>query len=279
MLYLKLKQTSKIIIVFVLFLLYGCKKEVKTDNDTKTTSDVIWATIVYNDVFTQIDAIFKNNVLLTKDSITSERYGCVVVSKKFDTIFPKIYLLDFGGSNCQGSDSRYRRGRIYLSFSNYYSRPGTIVNVSFVNYYVNDCKVEGAYSIQVEQNIDLSENIIYNIRIQGGSILTSTGRIFYSGTFAREFVGGQNTEYPILNDDVYQINSLSVKGTSANVEDFTAVLGSPLKYYNNCGWFIGGVLLVNIYSREQRVVTFNSNICSNIANVNISGKDYSLTLR
>ena len=70
MLYLKIKQTSKIIIVFVLFLLYGCKKEVKTDNDTKTTSDVIWATIVYNDVFTQIDAIFKNNVLLTKDTLT-----------------------------------------------------------------------------------------------------------------------------------------------------------------------------------------------------------------
>ncbi|HEX6430302.1 MAG TPA: hypothetical protein VF008_21570 [Niastella sp.] len=266
------------------FSFTACKKDSKAeDSDTAPAQDNSLAEGNYNDVNTMVDASANAGVSFsfrtaTNDNVAREENilgGCASVD--IDTASTtRSITINFGTSNCLCADARYRRGKILATWTGKYRDPGTVVNISFDNYFVNDNQIKGTHKT-TNMGLNAANHLVYKIEVNGSIVKANNGgTITWVSTRNREWVDGANTPLYIL-DDTYSITG-SASGTIATGESYTITITQALVRKMNCYWFESGKIDVTPTGRLTRSFDYGTSGCDNKATVTIAGTTYNIVL-
>lgn len=164
-----------------------------------------------------------------------------------DSTYPKTVTIDFGDS-CLGRDGKVRSGKLVLHFTGPVRRPGSVVTLTFVRYYVNRVHIEGT---KIFKNLSDPPVHQWSIEVVDGKVTFPGGRGYtYEGKKNVKQIAGMLTG--IVRDDFHQIVGRSKtvfrNGTTVhvNTED-------PLIKKVNCHWISEGTLKIKINDRVLKL--------------------------
>jgi hypothetical protein len=256
----------------------SCKKNAdKSDNDVEAAENNSLAESNYNDVTTLVDMAATNGTSFTFRTTDELNLlsSCVTVS--LDTLStPRTIVIDFGTTNCLCTDGRNRRGKILASYTGKYRNSGTVISITFDNYFVNDNQVKGTKTVTNMGNNNAG-HLVYSIQVNGQIVKANNGgTISWTSTRQREWVEGANTLTPL--DDVYSITG-TASGTSAQEKAYTIAITQALVRKMNCRWFESGKVEVTPEGLATRTLDYGTTGCDANATVTILGRTFNVTLQ
>jgi hypothetical protein len=261
----KLLKTLSILTVAVV-LIAGCRRSDRDQDESTTAStDHTTAEALFNDVFAQVDEAAKNEVGIRSATITADT-----------TANPKTLTIDFGPTNCTGSDGRTRRGMIVATFTGYYRDSNTVVTITPVDYYVNDYKVEGTKTV-TNKGTNTSGNLWYAIEVENAVITNpaNSWTISWESSRTREWIAGEATA--TVWDDVYLIDG-TASGVGRSGNSFEVEITTDLRVEIGCRWIVSGDLEVRPQNLTTRYVDYGSGTCDNDAVVTVNGHSFDIEM-
>lgn len=279
-----LTKSSLILSIFILFvtLFFGCLKDKefgKKKPSFKAISDNALADNIFADVFNQGGKNLKDAEAKSKNKNEPyEKSGCPTVTiSPFDLTWPKLITVDFGPTDCLGVDGRNRRGIVYIHATGEWTMPGTVVTITFDNYYIDNYKVEGSEVI-TNNGRNSNNNIVYGVDVQNAKI-TKPDNTFLTWASQREheWIEGEST---ILNpyDDGYMITG-SYSGVSSGNENYTIDIITPLYIHLSCQWIKGGILDADIDGWSTIRVDYGDGTCDANADFIYQGQTYPFVMQ
>jgi hypothetical protein len=255
---LSLKQIAAPTIALLLMtLVFSCKKEgveqisVTEEEAVTYSEESMEAEASYNDVQDiSMIAADEEGVVSTTGRVfpfvaLRLRIGnCadITVSPN-DSTYPKTVTIDFG-TGCLGLDGKWRKGAIILHFTGPIRRPGSVLTITFRDFYIGRAHVEGT---KVISNLSSNGNIKFSVQVTGGKVTYPNGRGYQYDClkYVHQTEGGQTND---VLDDVYSIEGRS-KTQFNNGLTITLNTESPLVKKVICPWISEGVLKIKINSR------------------------------
>ena len=160
-----------------------------------------------------------------------------------DSTYPKTITIDFG-NGCLGRDGKFRSGAIIVHLTAPLRRPGSVVTITFRNYYVNRVHLEGT---KIISNLSEPPMHKWSVQVVGGKVTFPSGRGYsYQGIKVKAQVGGMDTR--IVRDDVYEITGRSQTefngGLTVTLNTETALVKKVA-----CPWISDGKLKIKINDR------------------------------
>jgi hypothetical protein len=297
---MKIKQlilSTAILTMAVSLSFMGCRKpKDANDNDTSGASDNALADQSFNDMHQISNEGSQGGV----SSYKSADYNGILSScATVDTTgmaANKRFTVDFGTANCQCHDGRWRRGKIFVSYTPGFHGLGywdslcsitittkdPITNAS--NYFVGPDQntmhqVIGTRTVTNNGRNITAHHLNWSVTESGQIIKANNqGTITWNATRNREWTAGDTTPFNWL-DDVYSITG-SASGTHANGSSFTMTITSPLIVEIGCMYhFVSGTFDYTPGTKPTRHVDFSppsNGACDNIATVVISNKTYTI---
>ena len=263
---------------------FSCKEpeEEETPPTTEETlnalSEYSLVNKLYADAFSETDDAAK----YTDDQIDGEKNGSkedypIITITPFDAVtWPKDVTVNYGTTNYLCQDGRYRRGVINFETTGFYRDEGTVVTITFDNYYQNNIKVEGT-QIVTNTGRNGSNNLVYTVEINDGVVTTTDDKVIhYEENTSREWVGGETTVLEIC-DDNYHITGTQ-NGISSDSISYLLTVQDRLDVMVCCKWIRGGVLDVDIEGLETITIDYGNDECDQNAVVTILGVDYPIVM-
>ncbi|MEO5592491.1 MAG: hypothetical protein ABIR15_20940 [Chitinophagaceae bacterium] len=265
-------------------LFTSCKKDASKDSDIEAAENSVLAEASFDDVTTISDQAAVSgsvNMRVSGDASANREdgslgSGCATVS--IDTIsLPHAIVIDFGATNCVCNDGRTRRGKILLSYTGRYMESGTVITISFNNYFVNDNQLTGTKKI-TNQGANTAGNLVYKIEVNGQVIKANgTGTITWVSTRQREWTAGAGTPL-ILSDDAYSITG-NATGTIASGKSYTFTITKPIVRKMSCHFIESGVIDITPEGKPTRTLDYGTTGCDANATVSILGYSFPIILR
>ena len=261
---------SALIILFI----NSCEDIKKLQIDPQSGKDYVKAESTYSNIFHSVnDAVQASNLekgIKNVDTIPS----CmkITVSTGF---YPKTITIVFDSINGCDKEGVIFKGTINATISGPYKTPGTVVNVTFHNLFVNGNKVEGQKTITNMGRND-SNKLVYTVEVKNGIITTLNGQIKYTATKTWTWLKGESTT--TISDDVYELEG-NADGYNIDNLHFKAKTISPLIIQMNCRWkLVSGKMEIDPDSGENMTIDYGNGTCDdkailkigNLADINIT---------
>ncbi len=244
-----------------LFLLYSCQKEDSIDQPNVTSEEAQ----VYAEESVQAEAAFDDvedisMIAAEEEGIASEsgrgtilfpfvelrvRLGnCadITVTPNNNT-YPKTITIDFG-NGCICADGKFRKGKIVIHLTGRIRVPGSVMTITFVDFYLNRAHIEGT---KILSNLSSGGNIKFTVQVVGGKVTFPNGRGYQYNSlkYVKQIEGGGTR---IIRDDVYTIEGGSTtqfnNGLTIHLET-----ERPLVKKTVCHWISDGKLKIRINGR------------------------------
>ena len=245
-------------------MLFSCQKDVSTTNDQSLTEEQATA---YSEESSMAEASFDDaeDVATTaadeegnasEFGINGRIFGprfielraaigdCATITvTPNDSTYPKTIVIDFG-NGCLGRDGKFRSGGIVVHLTAPLRRPGSVVTITFRNYYVNRVHLEGT---KIISNLSDPPMHKWSVQVVGGKVTFPSGRGYsYQGIKVKKQVEGMDTR--IVRDDVYEITGRSQtefnSGLTITLNTETALVKKVA-----CPWISDGKLKIKINDR------------------------------
>lgn len=252
----------------------GCKKEEKEKTPTSysSSSDNSIAENAFAGIMKQISAVSDS----TNAFRVAATCGTVTISPYNTTTWPKTLIINFGNTNCMGSDYNNRRGIITAEFSGPYLDSGTVVTITLTNYYHNDYKIQGTQTIK-NKGHNAAGHLLYNVNVVNATVTHPTNGKSSTWTTVQEREFVQND--PGINDDYYLIRGNS-NGVSMEGESYTITTNSDLRVNVGCPWIVSGAftLTLNDYPNYPIVFDYGNGACDGNATATFNGNTYNVVM-
>ncbi|HSU28224.1 MAG TPA: hypothetical protein VLJ68_07575 [Chitinophagaceae bacterium] len=185
-----------------------------------------------------------NNFLPTFEELRLRIGNCATITvTPNDSTYPKTVTIDFG-DGCWCADGKHRKGAIILYLTGPIRRPGSVLTITFRDFYLNRAHIEGTKIIS-----NLSENgaIKFTVQVVNGKVTFPNGRGFTNNSlkYVRQ-VEGASTR--IVRDDVYKIEGRSNTKFNGGLE-ITLNTETALVKKVACPWISDGILKIKINDR------------------------------
>jgi hypothetical protein len=289
-----MKRTVLLIVLFVngFILFYGCKKDKEeVDYDTNTSQDNSLAESTFNDVNNMVFQATENSMLstykLSKPGQNFSMNSCATVTIHPDTVNHKdTAIIDFSSVNCQCgglicTDARFRRGKIIVVFTGAYKTPGTVITITFDNYYVGKTaqrmfKVTGQKTVTNLGNNNAG-HLHYSIVVNGQLTSPENQTMSWSSNRDREWISGESTTSN-WQDDEYVITG-SANGTNFEGNSFNVNITSGIHIKMSCPYITQGIFELTPSGKATRTLDYGDGTCDENAKVTINGKEFPIILR
>ncbi len=264
---LKTLNVTAVLAALFLFALVSCQKEssLSATNDTVTEADAT----TYSDESAQTEASYDDvediSMLAADEEGDASVYGrgsetgrlfpfvelrlrlgdCATITvSPNDSTYPKTITIDFGPVGCWCADGKHRKGAIVIHLTAPIRRPGAVMTVTLVDFYLNRAHIEGT---KVVSNLSENGNVKFTVQVTGGKVTHPNGRGYvYNGIkYVKQIEGGATRP---LRDDVYSIEGRSKtefnSGVTINLNTETPLIKKMI-----CHWISKGELKIKINSR------------------------------
>lgn len=274
-----IKLFSALVLISFTALVYsGCKKkEDPKPTDYSSSSDNANADNAFAGIWKEISTVTDSSNALRSSSSALSACASATITP-FDLVtWPKTVVIDFGTTNCVGSDGNNRRGKITAVFSGPYLDSNTVITVTLTNYYHNDYYVQGTQTI-TNKGRNSAGHRVFNVVVNSATVTHPTNgtHTTWSTNQNREFYAGYNTSFWIF-DDVYLITG-TANGVSANGESYTININSPLQVNVGCRWIVKGSLTLTMASWPTYpiVADYGTGACDAAATATLNGTTYTI---
>ena len=253
--------------VFLSLFVISCQKENSfTDSATPVTEE---EATVYADESAQAEGSFDDvedvSMIAAEEEGDASMYGrsedandylptfaelrlrlgpCVTITiTPNNRTYPKTITIDFG-DGCICADGKFRKGAIILHLTGPIRRSGSVLTITFRNFYLNRAHIEGT---KIISNLSENGNIKFTVQVVGGKVTFPNGRgyQYQSLKYVRQIEGGSTRT---CRDDVYSIEGRSNtefnNGVTVNLNT-----ESPLIKKVVCPWISEGILKIKINDR------------------------------
>lgn len=267
---------TKIIILGIVFsttiLINSCTKN--RDNVTQTAKDYGIAEIVFNDIANQVDKAIKLSFENNKSTLNT--CPTITLTPAFPEVtYPKTLTIDFD-NGCTGPNGVIRTGKITATISEHYKKVGTIVNISLENYTRNGFIIKGNQSItNIGKNV--YSHTIYDIVVTDAIINTNEGEIKWSSVQKREWLLGENTDWPNIIDDVSRTTG-TAQGINTDGKSFKCNILKPLKSDFNCRFITEGSVHITVEDLPGKTLDYGSGACDDKAELTYNNKIFKINL-
>jgi hypothetical protein len=268
--------TATAFIALTSILYTGCKKEEDPKpQNASSAADNANAESAFAGIWKQISTVTDSSNALRSPA------GCATASiTPFDLVtWPKTVVINFGTTNCLGSDLNNRRGIITAVFSGPYLDSGTVITVTLTNYYHNDYQIQGTQVIKNKGN-NAAGHLVYNVIVNSATITHPTNgqASTWNTNQDREFYAGYLTNFNIF-DDVYLIRG-SANGVSMEGESYTIVTNTDLRVNIGCHWIVSGnfTLTLGSYPTYPIVFDYGAGACDGDATATLDGTTYNISM-
>jgi hypothetical protein len=252
-------------------LLLACDKKDNPADNTQNQATAIKLSVassisqsLYDDVFNQINVEAENNNMAGRLSTENGTLGCatVTLSPADLTSFPKTMTIDYG-AGCSIANIT-RKGKLIVTLNGRLRTSGTTLAVAFDNYYVNEHKLEGTFTIT---NNTANNVLSFTTQTTNGKLTYPAGVAYYthSGSHTYTQVGGSNTATYI--DDSWSVTGSGSTASSSN-ETLSLTIKTPLIKNVACGAIISGVQEF-IYNNLSGNLDFGAGTCDRQATLAI----------
>ena len=89
-----------------------------------------------------------------------------------DSTYPKTITIDFG-DGCICADGKFRKGAIILHLTGPIRRRGSVLTITFRDFYLNRAHIEGT---KIVSNLSENGNIKFTVQVVGGKVTFPNGR-------------------------------------------------------------------------------------------------------
>jgi hypothetical protein len=255
-------------------LMVSCQRDkLSQDEDTEMANDNSLSEFVYDDIDQIVDDASTKQ---TGDNLGNYKTSsnCAVITH--DTLStPKSITVDFGTTNCLCNDGRYRKGQILITYTGKYADSGSMRNITFNNYHVNNSHIMGSKTVE-NMGKNANNQTYFDIDVNGLIIKATTGdSIIWNTNRERTWVQGEGTS--AWADDIYHISG-SGNGKRANGNTWTMNIIQPLVKDLSCNWISAGVIELQPTGKALRTINFGNGNCDNQATVTINGGTYTINL-
>ena len=259
-----------------LLLLNNCGRD-NADTETNSAKDNALAEQTFTDVKSITDQAAEGGLQTFIPNLNDGILGSCASITHDTTVNPRKLTIDFGTTNCTCNDGKERRGKILVSYTGRYRSTGTVINITFDNYYVNDNQVSNSSSKTITNNGRNSSNhLTYTIQVTGTIIKANNGgTISWTSTRSNEWIAGEGT--PARNDDEYKITGYA-NGTTASGITFTIAIIKPLYVKLSCKHIVEGTVDIIPSGKLKRTLDYGSGNCDDQATVTINGRVFTITL-
>lgn len=263
-----MKNTIAFLIIVLAANLVSCNKEKEDTLGYGIASDNNTAENLFSDMFKVVD-----NVSLNTPEIREDLIACI------DTIIidtvsnPKTILIDFGTDDCEGNDTRVRKGKLLVKYTGRYREVGTTITIIPDNYSVNGYAIQGEKRIE---NLGYNSNGKLHFSISANGTVTAPGnawRISWTANRTRTWVEGQNTLTWL--DDVYEITG-NGSGVNRNGISYTTTITQALRAKLSCTWLVSGSITLQPQDYDTRYIDFGNGTCDNGFTVTVNNETYQL---
>lgn len=267
-------------IIGLLFVIPSCnddeEDDATLDTDTQSAIDNSFAEDAVSQAFSTV-----NQYGLNEAGIKSSAQKCVTITVTPalpDTTFPKTMEIDFG-TGCADHNGVIRKGIINAVFSDHWlnATAGTNVTITFDNYYVNNIKREGTFTVTVN---DPNPGPSHTVVADGAKLIFSNGdEVSWNATRTVDWIEGYSTICPdtCINDDVFEFSG-NADGVNRNGLAYTVEITTPLRVEMSCEWISKGVFNLTPAGHVTRTVNFGDGTCDNKATVTIAGVTFNIEL-
>lgn len=279
-----LKITSSALFLGALVFFAACNKKGKDGlNPTASAQNNAFAEAQFNDITTMVDQAAINSTVLLGAAGTGSNtnvlgpLGSTCATVTVDTVSnPRRITIDFGATNCVCLDGRTRKGKIIATYTGRYRDVGTIIQITFENYAVNDHGIAGTKKI-TNQGPNQSGNLVYKIEVNGAITKPNSGGTYtWVSTRYREWKEGASTILNIL-DDVYAVTG-SASGINADGTAYGITITKELIRKMNCKWIESGSMKLDTPDMPNISIDYGGGGCDANATVTLLGVSYPIVL-
>ena len=288
--------SAAVLTMSVALSLTSCRKDESKDSDTTGTEDNALADKSYEDMGQMSNEAANGSVGSYK---VKEGVGILsnCVTLTHDSV-AKTITIDFTANNCLCNDGRYRRGKIFVSYTAGFHNLGywdSLCNITITT--VDPLTTQSTYFVGFDQNNmhqligtrsvtnnghNAAGHMNWTVAVNGEVIKpNSQGKITWVSNRNLEWSAGESTIFWWL-DDEYSVTG-SGSGTSAKGVPFSVNITSPLVWKVACPkHFTEGTFDFTPGSKPVRHVDFsppNNGQCDDIAVVTINGTPYTVHMK
>jgi hypothetical protein len=270
--------TGLLLIAGMTAFVTGCKKESNsktTEKDTATAQNNFMAEAAFDNATQWSDQAMAGRGLKSTLNDTVYLGTCVLATLDLTTM-PYKLVIDFGQSNCQCNDLKYRRGKIIVQFTGSYWATGTVITYSFDNYYINDNQILGT-KVVTNKGRNAQNNLWWETVVNGSVVKANNGGTFtWNSTREHEWASGESTLFQWW-DDVYLVTG-SASGTGTDGKTYTITITNPLMKKLNCEWIASGTMNIQIQDIPLITLDYGNGTCDNFATATVNGQSYVVNL-
>ena len=268
---MKIISINRTIIAVFIFLgtafLFSCQKETSLSNSTTVTEE---QAATYSDESAQADASFDDVTdvgMTAADEDNTASVGrmdrdyhpdfaelraaiglCATITvTPNDTTYPKTITIDFGDS-CVGLDGKLRSGKIVLHLTGPIRKPGSVLTITFVNFYINHIHLEGT---KIISNLNENGAVKFTVQVVGGKVTFPSGRGYSYESFKyKKQIAGMDTR--IVRDNAFEITGWAKIEVNNGVVIKLEIV-DPLIKKVACHWISDGTLKIQINDRVLKL--------------------------
>lgn len=207
-------------------------------------------------VETGIDVVSAGN----QRSDQSELGSCATITH--DDVAQTI-TIDYG-EGCEGRNGNTMAGSIFITYTDKLNVAGATKTVEFVDFYVNDIKVEGVRTITNNSMTDTVRE--FNTTLEGGKL------DFGDGTSATRDASWTRTWY--VDEGLVELYG-GAAGINVSAVDYSSEIsaGNPLTYSRECyrGLPVSGVKTFTV-GDDVSVIDFGDGTCDRTVTITVNGE-------
>ncbi len=276
---MKLFRITILALVAMSFLILGSCKKATTDSPQ--AADVDNTNLLTERIFTDVGNLALKALSGTGASLKvgqiykSSETGCTTVT--FDlTAQPYTMTIDFGSTNCPGTDLVNRRGKIIATITGQTADSSNVLTINFDNFFVNDNQVTGTRTM-ANRGHNQAGHKNWDVTVTNGSVILANngGTITYEASHNNELIAGGGTL--AFGDDVYSITGSS-SGTTLAGKTYSAVITTPVISNMTCAYFVSGVVELTPADGVVRTLNYGNGDCDNQATLTVGGVSFSILL-
>ncbi|NOR75698.1 MAG: hypothetical protein GQ525_11115 [Draconibacterium sp.] len=260
------KLSSLILVVVSLSLLSSCNKdEVVVENEITKTTVTDYINMINSFSLSTVEEATSSDDGLKSATIVD----CVTVTiheNENGEFWPRSWTFDYGTENCESYFGNNKRGMVHISVSDWWKNEGSLREITFEDYYMNDNKMEG---VKTTLNTGLNEsgNLTFTKTVSDAKLTypDESTITWACEKFSEQVEGGATF---LFADDVW-----SVTGTGSGVDldgnSYTMKTTSALIYNNGCFYPVSGIVEIATEGLELKVINYGDGECDKTITVTV----------
>lgn len=244
---------------------HSCNKDeskVPENIEIKTTA-TDYANLIQSFSFETVEEVTSSDDGL-KSATLADCLTVTIHENENGEFWPRSWTFDWGTENCECFSGTLKRGMVHVTLSDWWKNEGSLREITFEDFYINDNKMEGVKTI-LNTGINEAGNLTFEKKVTDAKLTyPDETSITWNCEKYSEQTGGSETL--VFADDVWSVTG---GGTGVNRDGnaYTLEITSPLIYNNGCFYPVSGTIEISVEGQDVQVIDYGNGECDNIATV------------